>query len=82
MADTLPEHIEAAIAGTIDDDAIAVLRAHYLEAGPITPAQADELFRLASIVGDRATPTFRKFLDESFAAFLIADFNPLRNAAS
>jgi hypothetical protein len=78
MADALPEHIQAAIAGPIDEAAMAVLRAHYLEASPIDAARADELFLLAAAVGDRATPTFKKFLEESLGSFLVAGFNPFR----
>jgi hypothetical protein len=78
MAETLPDHIRAAIAGPIDEAAMTVLRSHYQEAGPLDAARADELFVLAATVGDRATPTFRKFLEETLAAFLVADFNPFR----
>lgn len=78
MPGELPEHIQAAIAGPIDEAAMAVLRSHYQEAGPIDATRADELFVLAATVGDRATPTFKKFLEESLGAFLVADFKPFR----
>jgi len=75
----LPPEIKAIAEQPLDNAALATLRAHYL-AGPITPAQADELFALAALVGDPAPPAFKAFLEEALAAFLVADFQPLKRS--
>jgi len=80
MTDTnLPPQIMAIAKGPLDAAALATLRAHYLS-GPITPAQADELFALAALVGEPAPPAFKEFLEEALAAFLVADFQPLKRS--
>jgi hypothetical protein len=80
MTDTnLPPEIEAIAVGPLDIAALATLRACYLT-GTITAAQADELFALAALVGERATPAFKEFLEEAMAAFLVADFQPLKRS--
>ncbi|HSP25166.1 MAG TPA: hypothetical protein VLQ65_08330 [Saliniramus sp.] len=77
MIDTnLPPEIRALAEQPLDAAALATLRARYLP-GPITAAQADELFALAATVGEEATPAFKSFLEEALATFLVADFQLL-----
>ncbi len=81
MSETaLPAGIEALARGPIDGEAIARLRAHYIAGGPITSAEADQLFVLQRLVADRATPEFEAFLREALATYLAADFNPFVKA--
>lgn len=77
MIDTnLPPEIRAIVEGPLDAAALATLRARYLP-GPITPAQADELFAITAAIGEQGTPAFTAFLEEALAAFLVADFQLL-----